>query len=150
MVRGPFGGAAFIAAAVLAGCARAGSCETDRVAFEPILAEKVHVSGGETTLVVSSWRDFATSQKAEFCTGNFSKEGRTVTNVLIVLTPRTFFQADNFRNAETLELQAYSHEPKISWALRWRALVIATAQAVGPENIVATSPTTEAAGPQPR
>jgi hypothetical protein len=90
--------------------------------------------------MVAAWKGFAARQKAEVCVEALPKDGRSVTSVMIVLSSETFFQADNFRDASTFELTAYSHAPKTTWSVQRADLITATSHEVGPANLEIAPP----------
>jgi hypothetical protein len=72
--------------------------------------------------------------------GNYPKQGRAVVNLLIRISDKTHFIASNFRDADTYELIAYSHEGPEVWQEPWNELFSFLSSQFGEANVAPWKP----------
>jgi hypothetical protein len=73
-------------------------------------------------------------------TGGFPKQGRAVLNMRMRISDKTFFVANNFRDSDTFELIAYSHEGAQVWQEPWNKLISFLASQFGEGNVTPWKP----------
>ena len=67
--------------------------------------------------------------------GPFTRSGRPVFNARLKVGQDSFFQIDNFLNQDTFVLNAYSHEPTVTWRTKWQRLIEALKEEFGHERV---------------
>jgi len=78
---------------------------------------------------------FAASHGYTLKRGDFSVDGREVVNVRIVVGPETFFDADNFLDAATVDLVVHSHSKRSEWSDPWNDLLMQLRGTMGESNV---------------
>jgi hypothetical protein len=83
-------------------------------------------------------RTFASERGYSIQGAPFPKRGRIVTNIKILIKrePETFWTLDNFRDTNTFELCAYSHDEESVWRASWNELVSKISTSLGEANVV--------------
>ena len=92
-------------------------------AYLPLAGAKVSLQESESNDFVHRIERFADTRHYRVETGGFPKQGRAVLNMRMRISDKTFFVANNFRDSDTFELIAYSHEGAQVWQEPWNKLI---------------------------
>ena len=126
---------------IIASIALVGAGDKERQPFLNLAWIDIHVQGEQqvadlTTLVQA----FASSRgyKIEGASANFPRRGHIITHIKIILKtdPDTFWDLINFRDRNTFELLAYSHDEESVWRGPWNELVSKISECLGEANVV--------------
>jgi hypothetical protein len=109
-------------------------------AYLPLAGVKVSLQESRSNDFVRGIERYADARHYKVESGNFPKQGRAVTNLLIRISDKTFFHADNFRDANSNELIAYSHEGPEIWKDPWNELISFLSAQFGEANITPWKP----------
>jgi hypothetical protein len=109
-------------------------------AYDPLAGAKVFLQESRSNDFVRSIERYADARHYKVESGNYPKQGRAVVNLLILISDKTHFHASNFRNADTYELIAFSHEGPEVWKEPWNELFSFLSSQFGEANVTPWKP----------
>jgi hypothetical protein len=109
-------------------------------AYLPLAGAKVSLQESRSNDFVQSIERYAEARHYKVESGHFPKQGRTVGNLRIRISDKTFFIASNFRDEDTYELIAYSHEGPEVWKEPWNELFSFLSSQFGEANVTPWKP----------
>jgi len=108
--------------------------------YDALAGAKVFLQESRSNDFVQSIKRYADARHYKAESGNYPKQGRTVVNLEIRISDKTFFHASNFRDADTYELIAYSHEGPEVWKGPWNELFSFLSSQFGEGNVTPWKP----------
>ena len=108
--------------------------------FLPLAGVEVSLSETQVDDFMDIVTKFGQSNHFRIDAANFPKRGRTVANIRIEISEKTFFKINNFRNPAAYELVAYSHESTEVWQKPWDTLISTLSSAFGSERVTPMRP----------
>jgi hypothetical protein len=116
-----------------------GAGDKERQPFLNLARVDIHVQGQQQAAeLITLVQAFASERGYKITGAAFPKRGRMVTNltILIKAEPETHWGLINFRDPNTFELLAYSHDEESVWRGPWDELVSKISASLGEANIV--------------
>jgi hypothetical protein len=92
-------------------------------AYAPLARAVVMTDSDQTDRFVDQIVNFANERRYRIRRIDIPKEGRVVFNISVYVGPDSFFFIDNFLNANSVGLAAYSHDRKEVWQSAWNDLI---------------------------
>jgi hypothetical protein len=122
-------------AATFAAAVMSGAQSLDE-GFPPLAGVNIAV-GNQTEInqVLGALREFGRSERLTISEDTMVKQGRDVAKIKLERDQQTFFYMDNFRDAKSFQLIAYSHVSKGVWQPIWNRLIATLTAAVGSQRI---------------
>jgi hypothetical protein len=107
--------------------------------FPPLAGVNITI-GNQTEIdqVLAALRDFGSLERLTVSEDNIPKQGRDVVQIKLERDPQTVFYMDNFHDARSFQLMAYSHVSKGVWQPIWNRLIEKLATTVGSQRISVT------------
>ena len=115
------------------------ACDNGRQPFLNLARIDISVQGEQqASNLFGLVQTFASERGYSIQSAPFPKRGRIVTNIKILIKsePETFWTLDNFRDTNTFELCAYSHDEESVWRTSWNELVSQISTSLGEVNVV--------------
>jgi hypothetical protein len=108
--------------------------------YHALAGAKVFLQQSRSGDFVQSIERYADARRYKVETGNYPKQGRAVMNLEIRISDKTHFIASNFRDEDTYELIAYSHEGPEVWKGPWNELFSFLSSQFGEANVTPWKP----------
>ncbi len=108
--------------------------------YLPLAGAKVFLREAESDDFVQSIERYADAGHYKLERAGIPKRGRPVVVLQIRISDKTHFTIDNFRDADTFELVAYSHEEAEVWKNPWNALISSLSSRFGEGNVTPWKP----------
>jgi hypothetical protein len=106
--------------------------------FPPIAGVNIAI-GNQTEIdqVLGALREFGKLERLTISEDKIFKQGRDVAQIKLERDQQTFFYMDNFRDAKSFQLIAYSHVSKGVWQPIWIRLIEKVTATAGSQRISA-------------
>jgi hypothetical protein len=91
--------------------------------YLPLAHVVVDVANGRVDQLIQMFREFAEARHFRLVLGAYPKRMRQVTNMKLHIGRDSYFYGSNFRDAESFELIAHSHETVAVWQPAWNDLI---------------------------
>jgi hypothetical protein len=107
--------------------------------FPPLAGVNIAI-GNQTEIdqVLGVLREFGRLERLTISEDAILKQGRDVAQIKLDRDQQTFFYMDNFRDAKSFQLIAYSHVSNAVWQPIWNRLIEKLTATVGSQRISAT------------
>lgn len=109
-------------------------------AYLPLAGAKVFLREAESDDFVQAIERYADAGHYKLGRAVIPKRGRMVVVLGVHISDKTHFTATNFRDADTFELTAYSHEEAGVWKNPWNALISSLSSRFGDGNVTPWTP----------
>jgi hypothetical protein len=109
-------------------------------AYLPLAGAKVSLQESQSNDFVRSIERYGDARHYKVESGNFPKQGRTVVIMQIRISDKTHVNISNFRDEDTYELIAYSHEGPEVWKGPWNELFSFLSSQFGEANVTPWKP----------
>jgi hypothetical protein len=115
--------------------ARSGARSQDQ-GFPPLAGLKISIHNQiDIDHTMATLREIGKFERLAISEGRFPKQGRDVMQIKLERDPQTFFYMDNFSDANSFELTAYSHVSKDVWHPIWKRLIEKLTEKVGSQKL---------------
>jgi hypothetical protein len=88
--------------------------------------------------VLGALREFGKLERLTISEDNILKQGREVAQIKLDRDQQTFFYMDNFHDAKSFQLIAYSHVSNAVWQPIWNRLIVKLTATVGSQRMSAS------------